>query len=69
MSRPIPGVTHPARHIIVADEDPVAVATIVRILREEGRAVFHAYDVLAATQLAFSIHPCDLVVSDTKVAG
>jgi CheY-like chemotaxis protein len=69
MSSPIPGVTHPARHIIVADEDPVAVATIVRILRADGHAVFHAYDVLAATQLAFSVLPCDLVVSDTKVEG
>jgi DNA-binding response OmpR family regulator len=31
--------------------------------------VFHAYDVLAATQLAFALEPCDLVLSNTKVEG
>jgi DNA-binding response OmpR family regulator len=31
--------------------------------------VFHAYDVLAATQLAFTIDPCDLVIGNTKVEG
>jgi DNA-binding response OmpR family regulator len=69
MSAPVPGVSERGRHIIVADEDPAAVAFIVETLRRDGHAVFHAYDVLAATQLAFTIDPCDLVISDTKVAG
>ena len=29
--------------------------------------VFHAYDVLAATQLANSLIECDLLISNTKV--
>jgi CheY-like chemotaxis protein len=65
----IPGVTQPGRHIVVADEDPVAVAFIVRTLRADGHAVFHAYDVLAATQLAVTMEFCDLVISNTKVEG
>jgi DNA-binding response OmpR family regulator len=57
------------RHIIVADEDPKVVAFVMRTLREDGHAVFHAYDVLAATQLAFALEPCDLVISNTRVEG
>jgi CheY-like chemotaxis protein len=53
----------------VADEDPAAVAFIVRTLRADGHAVFHAYDVLAATQLAVTLESCDLVISNTKVQG
>jgi DNA-binding NtrC family response regulator len=57
------------RHIIVADEDRDVVAFIIKTLREDGHAVFHAYDVLAATQLVFALDPCDLVLSNTKVEG
>jgi DNA-binding response OmpR family regulator len=57
------------RHIIVADEDRDVVAFIIKTLREDGHAVFHAYDVLAATQLVFALNPCDLVLSNTKVEG
>ena len=57
------------RHIVVADEDRAVVAFIIETLREDGHAVFHAYDVLAATQLAFALDPCDLILSDTKVEG
>ena len=62
-SAPVP------RHIIVADEDRDVVAFIIKTLREDGHAVFHAYDVLAATQLVFALDPCDLVLSNTKVEG
>ena len=31
--------------------------------------VFHAYDVLAATQLADSLIECDLLISNTKVTN
>jgi DNA-binding response OmpR family regulator len=40
------------RHIVVADEDPGMVEFIIRTLRDDGHAVFHAYDVLSATPLA-----------------
>jgi DNA-binding response OmpR family regulator len=64
-----PAAAFGGRHIVVADEDPRMVAHVVRILREQGHAVFHAYDVPAATQLAFALDPCDLVISNTKVEG
>ena len=57
------------RHIIVADEDPKMVEFVIRTLREDGHAVFHAYDVLSATQLALGLEACDLVISNTKVEG
>jgi DNA-binding response OmpR family regulator len=42
---------------------------IVHTLRDDGHAVFHAYDVLSATQLAMALEACDLVISNTKVGG
>jgi DNA-binding response OmpR family regulator len=67
MSSPTSGPV--PRHIIVADEDRAVVAFIIKTLREDGHAVFHAYDVLAATQLVFALDQCDLVLSNTKVEG
>jgi DNA-binding NtrC family response regulator len=55
--------------IVVADEDPAVVAFIVHTLREDGNAVFHAYDTLSATQLAFSLDVCHLLISNTRVEG
>jgi DNA-binding response OmpR family regulator len=57
------------RHIVVADEDPRMVQFVINLLREDGHAVFHAYDVLSATQLAIALETCDLVISNTKVQG
>jgi DNA-binding NtrC family response regulator len=57
------------RHIIVADEDRRMVDMIVKTLRTDGHAAFHAYDVLSATQLAIGLEVCDLVISNTKVEG
>jgi len=57
------------RRIVVADEDPAVVAFIIHLLREDGHAVYHAYDVLSATQLATDLIHCDLVISNTKVIG
>jgi DNA-binding response OmpR family regulator len=57
------------RHIIVADEDPAVVAFIIHLLRQDGHAVYHAYDALSATQLAIALQHCDLVISNTKVVG
>ena len=59
----------PRRRIIVADEDPKVVAFIVLLLRQDGHAVFHAYDGLAAIELALSLQQVDLVISDTRVGG
>jgi DNA-binding NtrC family response regulator len=53
----------------VADEDRNMVDMIIKTLRDDGHAVFHAYDVLSATQLAVSLEVCDLVISNTKVEG
>jgi DNA-binding NtrC family response regulator len=61
--------TFTGRHIIVADEDPKMVDFVITTLRGDGHAVFHAYDVLSATQLAMALESCDLVISNTKVAG
>jgi DNA-binding NtrC family response regulator len=57
------------RHIIVADEDRRMVDWIIRTLRDDGHAVFHAYDVLSATQLAIGLEVCNLLISNTKVEG
>ena len=59
----------PRCRIIVADEDPKVVAFIVLLLRQDGHAVFHAYDGLAAIELALSLQQVDLVISDTRVGG
>jgi len=61
------GPSLPAHYL--ADEDRAAVAFIIRTLREDGHAVFHAYDVLSATQLVDVMDRCDLVLSNTKVEG
>ena len=55
--------------ILVADEDPNVVAFIIQTLREDGHAVFHAYDGLSATELAFALDNVHLVISNTRVAG
>src|SRR4051812_17175632 len=55
--------------VLVADEDPKVVAFIIQTLREDGHAVFHAYDALSAIQLAFSMDQVHLVITNTRVAG
>jgi DNA-binding NtrC family response regulator len=64
---PLPAFT--GRHIVVADQDPKMVRFVITTLRQDGHAVFHAYDVLSATQLALGLEFCDLVISNTKVEG
>lgn len=68
-SRP-PDDSTSRRHILVADEDPKIVDYIIRTLREDGHAVFHAYDGVSATDLAFALGPAvHLVISNTRVSG
>lgn len=57
------------RRILVADEDPKVVAFIIDTLREDGYAVFHAYDGLSATELAFAIDEVHLIITNTRVSG
>ncbi len=63
----IPGFD--ARRIVIADEDRNAVAFLIDLLRDDGHILFHAYDVLSATQLAYILDRVDLLISNTKVAG
>ncbi|HWB40294.1 MAG TPA: response regulator, partial [Gemmatimonadales bacterium] len=53
----------------MADEDPAVVEFVIRTLRNDGHAVFHAYDGRSAVQLAYALRQCDLVISNTRVDG
>jgi DNA-binding NtrC family response regulator len=67
-----PSVADLARHrrILVADEDPKIVAFIIQTLRDDGYAVFHAYDGLSAVELAVTLGTeCHLVITNTRVNG
>jgi DNA-binding response OmpR family regulator len=68
MSSAVPGLLDRPR-IVVADEDPSVVAFVINTLRQDGNAVFHAYDALSAIQLAFSLDVCHLMISNTRVDG
>ena len=58
------------RRILVAHEDPKVVESIVRTLREDGHAVFQAYDGRSAAELALVLgKEVHLVISNTRVAG
>jgi DNA-binding response OmpR family regulator len=58
------------RHILVCDEDPQIVDYIITTLRDDGHAVFHAYDGLSATELALALGTkVHLIISNTKVSG
>jgi CheY-like chemotaxis protein len=57
------------RRVLVADEDPKVVQFIIETLREDGFTVFHAYDGLSATELAFALDEVHLVITNTRVSG
>jgi two-component system OmpR family response regulator len=57
------------RYILVADEDPSVAAFMIRTLRDDGHAVFHAYDGRSAVELAYALRECDLIISNTRVDG
>ena len=69
MAIPDPADLAGRRRVIVADEDPKVVEFIIRTLREDGYAAFHAYDGLSATELAFALEEVDLVITNTRVGG
>jgi DNA-binding NtrC family response regulator len=60
---------HSRKRIVVADEDPKIVEFIIQSLREDGHAVFPAYDGLSAAELAFAIDTVHLVITNTRVSG
>lgn len=57
------------RRVVVAEEDPKVIGFIVETLREDGFAVFHAYDGLSATELAFALDAVHMVITNTRVGG
>jgi|SRR5687768_10034500 len=60
--------SRPARlNIVLADADSRVVEKILLALREDGHAVFHAYDGLSAIQLATSFPNIDLLITNTLV--
>jgi DNA-binding response OmpR family regulator len=63
-----PGILDRPR-IVVADEDASVVKFVIDTLRQDGNAVFHAYDALSAVQLACSLDICHLVITNTQVEG
>src|SRR5687767_1978983 len=68
MKPPASGDFTSRRRILVADEDRKIVEYIITTLREDGHAVFHAYDGLSATELALALgKEVHLVISNTKV--
>ena len=69
MSAPTPAGPVHVRRILVADEDHEVVAPIIETLRKDGHCVFHAYDGLSATELAFALDEVHLVISNTRVSG
>lgn len=68
MSTAPPGLFDRPR-IVIADEDASLVQFVIETLRQDGNAVFHAYDALSAAQLAFSLDRCHLLISNTRVDG
>lgn len=69
MSIPTPADLAGRRRVLVADEDPKVVKFLIETLREDGYAVFHAYDGLSATELAFALDEVHLVITNTRVSG
>lgn len=62
-------IDRPRPRIVVADEDPAVLALVVATLRQDGNAVFHAYDALSAVELVFALDACHLLISNTRVEG
>jgi DNA-binding response OmpR family regulator len=50
-------------------KDPKIVEFILTTLRQDGFAVFHAYDNLSATELVFAIDKVHLLITNTRVRG
>jgi DNA-binding response OmpR family regulator len=69
MRRPTGADLAGRRRVVVADEDHGVVEFIIKTLRTDGFAIFHAYDGLAATELVLALKECHLLITNTKVNG
>ena len=69
MSSPSAADLASRQRVLVADEDPKIVGFIMETLRQDGFAVFHAYDGLSATELAFAVDHITMVITNTRVGG
>lgn len=70
MARPISehGDTHAKNVVLVADDDPLIVATLAQRLRSAGYAVLEAFDGPTALAAAVDAHP-DLAIIDHSMPG
>jgi DNA-binding response OmpR family regulator len=59
----------PSLRIVVTDDDPKLLITIVEMLVKAGHAVFAAYDGRSACELAEYIPDLDLVISNTRMCN
>jgi CheY-like chemotaxis protein len=59
----------PSLRIVVTDDDPKLLITIVEMLVKAGHAVFAAYDGRSACELAQYIPDLDLVISNTRMCN
>lgn len=57
------------RYIVVADENRNIANFVIETLLQDGHAVFMAYDGLSATHLVLGLKVCDLLISNSRVAG
>lgn len=57
------------RRIVVTDDDPRLLESIVVTLREAGYCVFAAYDGHAGCQLALAIDRLDLLITNTRLSN
>lgn len=57
------------RYIVVADEDRSVTNFVIETLLQDGHALFMAYDGLSATHLVLGLKICDLLISNSRVAG
>src|SRR5688572_11978651 len=59
----------PSLRIVVTDDNPKLLITIVEMLVQAGHAVFAAYDGRSACELAQYIPDLDLVISNTRMCN
>ena len=64
-----PSTDFPRLRIVVTDDNPRLLATMVEMLAKAGHAVFAAYDGRSACELAEYIPDLDLVISNTRICN
>jgi CheY-like chemotaxis protein len=64
---PTPAFT--GHYVLIANEDHALVDFLTCTLRDDGHAVFPAYDGLSAVEMAYTLRRCDLILTDTRAEG